>query len=77
MQLGAVIDTCPQLGMEGREEDLNHICSGRCSVTNVPRGGNRGGALPCTQWGMLSDTCPEWGMMEERSSGMYAVGDAQ
>ena len=29
-------------------------------------------------WGMLSDTCPQWGMVEERrSSGMYAVGDAQ
>ena len=26
---------------------------------------------------MLSDTCPQWGMVEERrSSGMYAVGDA-
>ena len=27
---------------------------------------------------MLSDTCPQWGMGEERrTSAMYAVGDAQ
>ena len=64
----------------GGEEDLCHVRSGGCSVTHVPSGGwwRRGGALACTQWGMLSDTCPQWGMGEEkRSSGMYAVGDAQ
>ena len=36
------------VGMEGGEEDLNHICSGRCSVTHVPSGGRRGGFVPCT-----------------------------
>ena len=29
------------------------------------------------QWGMLSDTCPQWEMGEERRiSAMYAVGNA-
>ena len=68
------------VGDGGGEEELCHVRSGGCSVTHVPSGGwgRRGGALPCTQWGMLSDTCPLWGMVEERrSSGMYAVGDAQ
>ena len=68
------------VGDGGGEEDLCHVRSGGCSVTHVPSGGwgRRGGSLPCTQWGMLSDTCPLWGMVEEwRSSGMYAVGDAQ
>ena len=64
----------------GGEEELWHVRSGGRSVTHVPSGGwwRRGGALACTQWGTLSDTCPQWGMVEERrSSGMYAVGDAQ
>ena len=46
---------------DGRgEEDLCHVRSGGRSVTHVPSGGwgRRGGALPCTQWGTLSDTCP-------------------
>ena len=36
-------------------------------MTHVLSGGweRRGGALPCTQWGTLSDTCPQWGMGEE------------
>ena len=47
-------------------------------MSPVGDGGGRGGALPCTQWGMLSDTCPQWGMGEERRiSAMYPVGDAQ
>ena len=47
----------------GGEEELWHVCSGGCSVTHVPCGGwgRRGGSLPCTKWGMLSDTCPQWG----------------
>ena len=64
----------------GGEEELWHVRSGGRSVTHVPSGGweRRGGSLPCTQWGMLSDTCPQCGMGEERrSSAMYAVGDAQ
>ena len=68
------------MGDGGGEEDLCHVRSGGCSVTHVPSGGwwRRGGSVSCTQWGMLSDTCPQWGMGEEkRSSGMYAVGDAQ
>ena len=63
-----------------RREDLCHVRSGGHSLTYVPSGGwwRRGGSVPCTQWGTLSDTCPQWGMMEERrSSAMYAVGDAQ
>ena len=59
---------------------VTHVPSGGCSVTHVPSGGwwRRGGALACTQWGTLSDTCPQWGMGEEkRSSAMYAVADAQ
>ena len=50
---------------DGRgEEDLCHVRSGGCSVTHVPSGGweRRGGSLPCTQWGTLSDTCTQWGM---------------
>ena len=46
---------------DGRgEEDLCHVRSGGRSVTHVPSGGRwrRGGALACTQWGTLSDTCP-------------------
>ena len=66
---------------DGRgEEDLCHVRSGGCSVTHVPSGGweRKGGSLPCTQWGMLSDTCTQWGMGEERRiSAMYAVGDTQ
>ena len=64
----------------GGEEDLCHVRSGGHSVADVPSGGwgRRGGSLPCTQWGMLSDTCTQWGMGEERRiSAMYAVGDAQ
>ena len=31
--------------------------------------------MPCTQWGTLSDTCPQWGMGEERRINvMYVVG---
>ena len=66
---------------DGRgEEDLCHVPCGECSVTHVPSGGweRKGGSLPCTQWGMLSDTCTQWGMGEERRiSAMYAVGDTQ
>ena len=68
------------VGDGGGEEDLCHVRSGGCSVTHVPSGGweRRGGSLPCMQWGMLSDTCTQWGMGEERRiSAMYAVGDAQ
>ena len=64
----------------GGEEELCHVRSGGCSVTHVLSGGweRRGGALACTQCGMLSDTCPQWGMGEERRiCAMYAVGDAQ
>ena len=52
------------MGDGGGEEELWHVRSGGCSVTHVPSGGwwrRRGGvegALACTQWGMLSDTCP-------------------
>ena len=44
----------------GGGEELCRVRSGGCSVTHVPSGGwwRRRGALPCTQWGMLSDTCP-------------------
>ena len=66
---------------DGRgEEDLCHVRSGGHSVADVPSGGwgRRGGSLPCTQWGMLSDTCTQWGMVEERRiSAMYPVGDTQ
>ena len=68
------------VGDGGGEEDLCHVRSGGHSVTHVPSGGweRKGGSLPCTQWGMLSDTCTQWGMGEERRiSAMYAVGDAQ
>ena len=68
------------VGDGGGEEDLCHVRSGGRSGTHVPSGGweRRGGALPCTQWGTLSDTCPQWGMGEERRiSAMYALGDAQ
>ena len=50
---------------DGRgEEELCHVRSGGCSVTHVPSGGweRKGGSLPCTQWGKLSDTCTQWGM---------------
>ena len=48
------------MGDGGGEEDLCHVRSGGRSVTHVPSGGwgRRGGALACTQWGTLSDTCP-------------------
>ena len=65
-------------GRWGGEEDLCHVRSGGHSVADVPSGGwgRRGGSLPCTQWGMLSDTCTQWGMGEERRiSAMYPVGD--
>ena len=61
-------------------EELWHVRSGGRSVTHVPSGGwwSRGGSVSCTQWGTLSDTCPQWGIGEERRiSAMYAVGDAQ
>ena len=39
-------------------------------------GDGRGGALACTQWGTLSDTCRQWRMGEERRiSAIYTVGD--
>ena len=66
------------VGDGGGEEELWHVRSGGRSVTHVPSGGwwRRGGSLPCTQRGTLSDTCPQWGMVEERRiSAMYAVGD--
>ena len=52
------------VGDGGGEEDLCHVPSGGCSVTHVPSGGwgRRGGSLPCTQWGTLTDTCTQWGM---------------
>ena len=68
------------VGDGGGEEDLCHVRSGGHSLTYVPSGGweRKGGSLPCTQWGMLSDTCTQWGMGEERRiSAIYAVGDAQ
>ena len=68
------------VGDGGGEEELCHVRSGGCSVTHVLSGGweRKGGSLPCTQWGMLSDTCTQWGMGEERRiSAMYAVGDTQ
>ena len=48
------------VGDGGGEEELWHVRSGGCSVTHVPSGGweRRGGSVSCTQWGMLSDTCP-------------------
>ena len=47
-------------GRQGGEEYLCHVPSGGRSVAYVPSGGRgrRGGSLPCTQWGTLSDTCP-------------------
>ena len=68
------------VGDDGGEEELWHVRSGGRSVTHVPSvgWGRRGGSLPCTQWGTLTHICSQWGMLEEgRSSGMYAVGDAQ
>ena len=63
---------------DGGEEDLYHVRSGGRSVTHVPNGGSgrRGGSQPCTQWGMLSDTCPQWGE-EKRIYAMCSVGDTQ
>ena len=48
------------MGDGGGEEELWHVRSGGRSVTHVPSGGcrRRGGSVSCTQWGMLSDTCP-------------------
>ena len=69
-----------QVGDLGGLEDLSYIHSGRHSVTHVPSGGwwKRGGSQPCMQWGMLSDTCPQRGMEEERGiCAIYAVGDTQ
>ena len=46
---------------DGRgEEELCHVRIGGRSVTHVLSGGweRRGGSLPCTHWGTLSDTCP-------------------
>ena len=63
---------------DGRgEEDLCHVRSGGCSVTHVPSGG---WWRICVMYA-VGDThshMSQWGMGEERrSSGMYAVGDAQ
>ena len=46
------------------KEDLCHVHSGGHLVADVPSGGweRRGGSLPCTQWGTLTDTCTQWGM---------------
>ena len=68
------------VGDERGEEDLCHVRSGGRSVTHVPSGGweRRGGSLPYTEWGTLTQICSQWGMREEkRISAMYAVGDAQ
>ena len=68
------------VGDGGGEQELCHVRSGGCSVTHVPSGGRerRGGSVLCTQWGTLTHICHQWGMGEEnRSSAMYAVGDAQ
>ena len=68
------------VGDGGGEEELWHVHSGGRSVTHVASGGweRRGGSLPYTQWGTLTHICSQWRMVEERrSSGMYAVGDAQ
>ena len=68
------------VGDGGGEEDLCPVRSGGHSLTYVPSGGlwRIGGALAYTQWGTLSDTCPQWGIVEERRiCVMYAVGDAQ
>ena len=49
------------VGDSGGEGDLcPHVRSGGRSVTHVSSGGweRRGGSLPCTQWGTLTDTCP-------------------
>ena len=53
------------VGMEGGEEDLNHICSGRCSVKHVPSVGGGGGSVPCTHRRMLRDTYPYTAMSSE------------
>ena len=47
-------------GRQGGEEYLCHVPNGGRSVAYVPSEGRgrRGGSLPCTQWGTLSDTCP-------------------
>ena len=52
------------------EEDPSCVCSEGHSVTHVPSGrlGRRGGSVPCTQWGTLSQTCSQWEMGEERGS---------
>ena len=68
------------VGDDGGEEELWHVRSGGRSVTYVPSGRwwRRGGSVSCMHWGMLSDTCPQWGMGEDRRiSAMYAVGDVQ
>ena len=60
------------------EEDLCHVSSGGCSLTNVPSVGIGEKRGICAMWGMLSDTCPQWRMLEERMIlAMYAVGDPQ
>ena len=68
------------MGDGGGVEDLWRVCNGGHSVTHLPSGGweRRGGSVPCTQWGTLTDICSQSGMVEETMiSGMYAVGDAQ
>ena len=51
-------------GDGGGEENLCWVHSGGCSVTHVLSWGWRriGQSLPCMQWGMLTDTCPQLGM---------------
>ena len=66
-------------GDGGGEEELWNVRSGGHSVTHVPSGGwgRRGGSQPCTQWGTLSDTCPQWVDGRGGSLPCTPVGDAQ
>ena len=52
---------CMSLVGDREERSVSaYVPSGGRSVAYVPSGGRgrRGGSLPCTQWGTLSDTCP-------------------
>ena len=74
---GCSVTHVPSGGWWRRGGSVSCTQCGGHSLTYVPSGGwRRGGALACTQWGTLSDTCPQWGMVEERRiCVMYAVGD--
>ena len=65
------------MGDGGGEEELWHVCSGGRSVTHVPSGGwERRGAMYAVADALTH--VPSACMGEKkRSSGMYAVGDAQ